>query len=92
MRSLACWNLSNCTFSDVPSGIYNVIDKNIQILDIVDVLKEIYPTLEFIFVNQHLDLRQMKVERNSRIREYVDFENDQSLMEELLDFKKRFAF
>jgi UDP-glucose 4-epimerase len=85
-------SLIGCMLNDVPSGTYNVIDKNIQILDIVDVLKEIYPSLEFIFINQHLDLRQMKVDRNSKIREYVDFENDQTLMEELLDFKKRFAF
>jgi UDP-glucose 4-epimerase len=84
--------LIGCMFKEVPSGTYNVIDKNIQILDIVDVLKEIYPSLEFIFINQHLDLRQMKVDRNSKIREFVDFENDLSLKEELLDFKKRFAF
>lgn len=84
--------LIGCLFSDVPSGIYNLIDKNLQILDIVDVLKEIYPDLEFIFVNQHLDLRQMKIERNSIIRDYVNFDNDLSLKEELIEFKKRFAF
>lgn len=84
--------LIGCLFNEVPSGIYNVIDKNLQILDVVDILKEIYPPLEFIFVNQHLDLRQMKIDRNSKLREYVDFENDLSLKEELIDFKKRFAF
>lgn len=84
--------LIGCLFNDVPSGIYNLIDKNLQILDVVDVLKEIYPTLEFIFINQHLDLRQMKVDRNSKIREYVDFENKLDLKEELIDFKARFSF
>jgi len=79
-------------FKKVPSGIYNVVDKNLQILDVVDVLKEIYPTLEFIFINQHLDLRQMKVEKYSLLRNYIDFDNDQTLKEELVDFKKRFAF
>ena len=51
--------LIGCLLNEVPSGTYNAVDKNLEILDIVDVLKEIYPTLEFIFINQHLDLRQM---------------------------------
>jgi UDP-glucose 4-epimerase len=84
--------LIGCLINDVPAGIYNVVDKNIQILDIVDVLKEIYPTLEFIFINQHLDLRQMRVERDSAIRKFVDFENNLTLRDELNEFKKRFSF
>ena len=85
-------SLIGCLFHPVPSGTYNIVDKNLQILDIVDVLKEIYPELEFIFINQHLDLRQMKVDRYSKLREYVDFENQLSLKDELLDFKERFSF
>lgn len=84
--------LIGCMLHEVPSGTYNIIDKNLQILDIVDVLKEIYTTLEFIFINQHLDLRQMKVDRESALRRFIDFENDLSLREELLDFKERFSF
>jgi UDP-glucose 4-epimerase len=84
--------LIGCLLNEVPSGIYNVVDKNMQILDIVDVLKSIYPTLEFIFVNQHLALRQMMVDPASELRKYIDFENPFDLKEELLDFKKRFSF
>lgn len=84
--------LIGCLINDVPAGIYNVVDKNIQILDVVDVLKEIYPMLEFIFINQHLDLRQMRVERDSVIRKFVDFENNLTLRDELNEFKKRFSF
>ena len=84
--------LIGCLLNDVPSGVYNVVDKNLQILDIVDILKEIYPELEFIFINQHLELRQMKVDRNSKLRNYIDYENKVELKEELLDFKKRFSF
>lgn len=84
--------LIGCLLNEIPSGVYNLVDKNLQILDIVDVLKEIYPELEFIFINQHLDLRQMKVDRNSALREYIDFENKLAVKDELLDFKKRFSF
>ena len=84
--------LIGCILNEVPSSTYNVVDKNFQILDVVDVLKEIYPELEFIFINQHLELRQMRVDRNSSLRQYVDFENKSLLKEELLYFKDRFAF
>jgi UDP-glucose 4-epimerase len=77
---------------EVPSGIYNVVDRNMQILDLVDIVKEIYPALEFIFINQHLDLRQMKVEADSLLRKYIDYQNPETLKEELLYFKERFSF
>jgi len=84
--------LIGCLLNEVPSGTYNVVDKNLQILDLVDMLKEIYPELEFIFINQHLNLRQMRVDPHSQLRSFVDFENELSVQEELLNFKKRFAF
>ena len=42
------------TSEDVPNGIYNIVQRNISVIDIVDVLKTINPELEFIFINQHL--------------------------------------
>lgn len=78
--------------NEVPAGTYNLVDKNMNILDIVDVLKEIYPDLEFIFINQHLHLRQMLVEPGSEIRKYIAFKNDRTLKEELLEFKDQFSF
>ena len=58
----------------------------------MDVLKEIYPTLEFIFINQHLDLQELKVKTDSRLRQYLDFTNSNDLKKELLEFKASFAF
>lgn len=76
----------------IPSGIYNVVDKNLQVLDVVDVLKEIFPALEFIFVNQHLKLRELKVNPESPLRSYIDFVNEKSFKEEMVEFKQRFCF
>jgi UDP-glucose 4-epimerase len=75
-----------------PGGIYNVVDRNMQILDIVDVLKEIYPALEFIFVNQHLKLRQMKVSPESALRKYVAYDNPRTLQQELKAFSEKFSY
>ncbi len=84
--------LIDILLKEVPSGIYNVVDRNLQILDIVDVLKDIYPELEFIFMNQHLHLSQMKVEPYSELRNHINYQNPRTLKDELLDFKGRFAF
>lgn len=77
--------------ADIPSDIYNLTDKTLEILDIVDVLKEIYPEIEFIFINQHLDLRELKVKRESKLSAFYTLP-DSDFKEELLEFKDRFSF
>ena len=76
---------------DIPSGVYNLSDKNIEILDLVDVLKEIYPSLEFIFINQHLSMRDLRVSSETKLRQYFSIP-ETSLKDELLEFKSKFAF
>jgi len=78
--------------NEVPIGTYNLVDKNYSILDIVDALKTLYPLLEFIFVNQHLSLRDLKVSPESKLRDYLNYVNDKDLKTELLEFKRRFSF
>ncbi len=90
--SLLAEALLKLIVNDVPSGIYNVVDKNYSILDIVDVLKRLYPSLEFIFINQHLSLRDLKVSPDSALRNYINYDNPHDLHQELHDFKQRFSF
>jgi UDP-glucose 4-epimerase len=76
---------------DLPSGNYNLVDKNLSILDIVETIKELYPNLEMIFVNQHLKMREIKVEKDQRILDLLPSE-EKSLKEELNEFKDMFTF
>lgn len=77
---------------EVPSNTYNLVDKNIQLLDLVDVFKEIFPDLEFIFINQHLELRDMQVDRNTKLLKLFPFE-ETNLKDELVELRdKSFAF
>jgi UDP-glucose 4-epimerase len=75
----------------IPSGIYNLTDKNIQLLDLIDVFKEIFPSLEFLFINQHLTLKEIKIDPNSKLREYITLP-ESTLKQELIGFKEKFAF
>lgn len=83
--------LSQLIHHPLPSGVYNLVDRNLQILDIVDVLKEIYPNLEFIFINQHLQLSELQVDPQSALQELFPA-LDRDLKSELLAFKDEFAF
>ena len=77
--------------TNIPSGVYNLSDKNMSVLEVVDVIKEIYPELEFIFINQHMDLRELHVNPKSRLYQYFKFP-ETNLKDELIAFKESFAF
>ena len=85
-------SLSQTIVNRVESGTYNLVDKNLQILDLIDVLKEIYPDLEFLFSNQHMNLRELIISPESRLFDQIDKFSDTELKSELLEFKERFAF
>lgn len=77
----------------VPSGYYNVVDNNLQVLDVVDVLKELYPEMEFTFINQHLKLRELLVDRKSALMDYIAYPNgESSLKSDLTKFKEHLRF
>ncbi|MEP0986995.1 NAD-dependent epimerase/dehydratase [Ekhidna sp.] len=87
-----CHALAQVITKEVSSGTYNLVDKNLQILDIVDVLKEIYPSLEFLFTNQHMNLRELKISPESKLFELIERFETRELKTELEEFKTRFAF
>jgi len=79
--------------NDIPSGYYNVVDKNLEVLDIVDALKAIFPDMEFTFINQHLKLRELLVNPETKLQKYIDFPNgSSSLKDDLLLFKEYLRF
>ncbi|MCH8317083.1 MAG: NAD-dependent epimerase/dehydratase family protein [Bacteroidetes bacterium] len=77
--------------TNIPSGVYNLSDKNMSVLEVVDVIKEIYPELEFIFINQHMDLRELHVNPKSRLYQYFKLP-ETNLKDELIAFRENFAF
>ncbi|MEP1032873.1 NAD-dependent epimerase/dehydratase [Ekhidna sp.] len=87
-----CHSLSQVVIKDVQSGTYNLVDKNLQILDLVDVLKEIYPSLEFLFTNQHMNLRELKISPDSQLFDQIEPFDAKELKAELEEFRERFAF
>jgi UDP-glucose 4-epimerase len=83
--------LGRLLITDVPGGIYNLADKTLSILDIVEVMKTIYPDLESFFINQNYTGHNLEVERQSALLNYISFP-ESSLEDELKTFKTKFTF
>ncbi len=84
--------LSNLLTADLPSDVYNVVDRNLKVIDILDVLKELMPELEFIFINQHLRLHELNVKVNPLVTDTLMIRNERSLKEDLSEFLSKFSF
>lgn len=77
----AATHITQIPFLNVPSGVYNLVDKNMSIMDIALVFKDLIPELEMQFINQHLQLRNIAVEEDCKIYKYLprqstDFKDD----------------
>lgn len=83
--------LEQMIFKTIPSAIYNLSDKNLEVNDLVEVMRNIYPGLEFMFVNQHLQMQQLKVFPDSKLYSFIPV-SESDLVEELNAFKQRFSF
>ncbi len=84
--------LANLIHSDLPSGTYNLVDRNIKIIDLLDVLKELIPGLEFIFINQHLRLHELHVKPNPMVNDVLGISRSRPLKDELEEFIAKFSF
>lgn len=75
---------------NIPPQTLNLADRNISILELTGSIKEIYPTLEFIFVDQHMQMRNLEVDLDEQ---NVRFTFPQkTLKEELEEFSRHFTF
>jgi UDP-glucose 4-epimerase len=84
--------LNNLLTSSLPSGTYNLVEKNLRVIDIVDVLKQLIPPLEFIFINQHMKLNELSVKENEMVNKTLGIESRRDIKEELQEFISRFSF
>lgn len=76
---------------DATTGTVNLVEHNFSINDIVEVLKELYPELEMIFINNNMKLRELKVDTTSG-NLASSAQGLDVLRKRLLHFKEQFTF
>lgn len=76
---------------NVPSGKFNLVDRNLEVLEIAETMKDLYPELEMIFINHHLAMRNLTVEQDEVTKSLIG-ENPMTLHQELEAFREKFTF
>ena len=85
-------NLALLIEHDDDHGIYNMVSKNLTILDIADTYKTLRPDLEFLFVDQHLELRNIQVDTDLKLGSLIELAQPRPIEEELSEFLNKFSY
>ena len=84
--------LARLNTTDTPSGVFNLVANNYEILDLVDAFKQLKTSLEFIFIDQHLELRNLRVNTNLKLSDYINTSGGQPLIQDIQDFLEKFSY
>jgi UDP-glucose 4-epimerase len=84
--------LANVLSANLKSGTYNLVDRTLSVIDIVDELKQLIPDLEFILINQHMKLSQLVIKVNKEVNAQLGIHNPKSIREELQEFLNKLSF
>ena len=76
---------------DLPSGTYNLIDRNLTVREIADGLQVLIPDMEMIFIEQDMPRRNLMVRPDPRIAARSYFQQ-RPLAEELATFRAALSF
>lgn len=86
------YDLTLLAISDVPCDIYNYVSKNVSILDLAETFKSLRPDLEFLFIDQHLDLRNIEVDTNLKLAKHLGLVEPKPIEVELSEFLDNFSY
>ncbi|MCV9388146.1 NAD-dependent epimerase/dehydratase family protein [Reichenbachiella ulvae] len=84
--------LEQIAVKEIPSDTYNVSERNMSVLDIVDVLKELKPELEFLFINQQNDYNQQLVSAEQKLKQYIPYSDEESFKDQMIEFLNSFSY
>lgn len=71
--------------AEKPRLYYDLVDRNLSINDIAFALKEFFPEMEMLYVDQQLSLRQMRVRLDTDVTDLIG-ENPQTFTSEIKEF------
>lgn len=74
----------------VPTGIYNLAEHNLTVNEIADIIKDLYPKVERLYINQHLQLRELFVHTPVAITQYLPLP-ERTILSELETFRAAFG-
>lgn len=84
--------LAAALHANLAGGTYNLVSRNLKVIDIVDELKQLIPDLEFIMINHHIRFSQLSIKVNQAVNQALNIRNAEPLKAELRAFLDKFSF
>ncbi|MGV3639300.1 MAG: NAD-dependent epimerase/dehydratase family protein [Adhaeribacter sp.] len=84
-------DLADLLTSQVPGGTYNLVDKNLSVMEVANSLRQVYPDLETLFILQDRKSRSLVVNPAGKLSDYSRYPS-QTLEVELQEFARQFTF
>lgn len=75
---------------EMDSDTYNLSHRAMSTIELVEALREIYPEVETIYVDQHIPLHDLTIECDERLRGLLP--GDTTMVEDLVKFRELFTF
>ena len=82
--------LAQLALVDSPSASYNLSHRQLSTMDVVDALRDFYPRLETIAVDQHIPSRNLTIQCDARLADWLPA--DTSLSQDIAKFRELFTF
>ena len=76
---------------NIPKGVFNLVDQNLAIGEVVKALRVVYPEVEMLFVSQHMKMRELSAKPTPLIMSMIE-DKKEDLVQELSRFKEQFSF
>jgi UDP-glucose 4-epimerase len=76
---------------NLEAGVFNLVEKNLSVMEVADTLKDIYPNLEMLFILQDRKSRSLFVNPAGRLSGISTYQPI-TLLDELQYFSKQFTF
>lgn len=83
--------LSDLINTTIAPGLYDVVQRNLSVDEIVESLKQVYPKLEALYISQDLEMDGLQIAKDQDLpTQYL--ENRSSIEDELRKFQSAFSF
>jgi len=82
--------LAQVALNEMESDVYNLSHRTLSSMDMVEALKEFYPDLETIFVDQHIPMKNLTMANDDRLQQMLPLET--SMVQDIAKFRELFTF
>jgi UDP-glucose 4-epimerase len=84
-------DLANLLTNGLTPGTYNLIEKNLSVMEVAGALKEVYPEMEMLYILQDRVSRSVVINPEGRLNAISAYE-PKTIEEDLQEFKTHFTF